>query len=281
VAPSGDHHVDVAALIAIERARLLELLATTTEPDWQRPTPCPGWTVLGLCSHLVGDDLSLLSRHRDGHRGTPAPDGLTGAQFMDWLDDLQAAWVDAARRLSPRLVVALLEWAGPQVGEMVARQDPLARSASVSWAGPEPVPVWLDQLRELSECWIHRQQLLQALGRPADLRADLLGPILDGLRWAYPYRLAAVPGRAGDFVAIEVTGPVAATWYLVAAGPRWDLRPQAGARRVARLSMTTDQAWRVLTNNQPADEQARLALSGDAAVCEVLRRTRAIIGAPK
>ena len=37
-------------------------------------------------------------------------------------------------------------------------------------------------LRGLSEYWIHRQQLLQALGRPSDLRADLAAPVLDGLR---------------------------------------------------------------------------------------------------
>jgi hypothetical protein len=42
------------------------------------------------------------------------------------------------------------------------------RTAQVSWAGTSPVPVWLDQARELSERWIHRQQLLQALGRPSE-----------------------------------------------------------------------------------------------------------------
>jgi hypothetical protein len=56
-------------------------------------------------------------------------------------------------------------------------------TASVSWAGTGPVPVWLDQVREL---------LLDAVGRPSDLRADLAGPVLDGLRWAYPFRLGYV-----------------------------------------------------------------------------------------
>ncbi len=51
--------------------------------------------------------------------------------------------------------------------------------------GHQPVPVWLDQARQLSEQWIHRQQLLQALGRRSDLRPDPAGPV----RWAYPYRL--------------------------------------------------------------------------------------------
>jgi hypothetical protein len=52
----------------------------------------------------------------------------------------------------------------------------------VSWAGHGPVPTWLDQARKLSEYWIHRLQILQALGRPSDLRADLAGRVLDGLR---------------------------------------------------------------------------------------------------
>ncbi len=55
--------------------------------------------------------------------------------------------------------------------------------------GHQPVPVWLDQARQLSEQWIHRQQLLQALGRRSDLRPHLAGPVFDGLRWAYPCRL--------------------------------------------------------------------------------------------
>jgi hypothetical protein len=40
---------------------------------------------------------------------------------------------------------------------MFAREDAGALSAHVSWAGPDPLPAWLDQLRELSEYWIHRQ----------------------------------------------------------------------------------------------------------------------------
>ncbi len=147
--------------------------------------------------------------------------------------------------------------------------------------GPGPVPAWLDQARELSEYWIHRQQILQALGRPSDLRADLAGPVLDGLRWAYPCRLAQARAQPGDTVTIAVTGPVTQTWRLVAAGPGWEFRDQPGPRAVASLAMTTEQAWRLLTNNLPAAGTARLAASGDNAIISILLRTRAIIGTPK
>ena len=278
--PPSEPARDYVGSFAVERDRLNELLADLQTVDWTRPSPCPGWTVLGLCCHLVGDDLGLLARDRDSHYGTPAPAG-SEADFAAWLDDLQAEWVRAARRLSPRLVTDLLRWAGPQITELFAGQDVRARTASVSWAGPDLVPAWLGQARELSEYWIHRQQILQALGRPSDLRADLAGPVLDGLRWAYPYRLAQAPAPPGDTVSISVTGPLSQTWHLVATDTGWEFAGQPGPRVTATLAMSTEQAWRLLTNNLPAAAQADLAVSGDDAITAILLRTRAIIATPK
>jgi uncharacterized protein (TIGR03083 family) len=278
--PPSEPPRDYAGLVAVERDRLTELLAGLQAADWERSSPCPGWTVLGLCCHLVGDDLGLLARNRDGFLGTPAPSG-SEAEFAAWLDELQAEWVRAARRLSPRLVTDLLRWAGPQITVMFAGEDARARTASVSWAGPDLVPAWLDQARELSEYWIHRQQILQALGRPSDLRADLAGPVLDALRWAYPYRLATAAARPGDTVSISVTGPLARTWHLVAAHTGWQFGDQPGPRLAGSLAMSAEQAWRLLTNNMPAAGQADLTVSGDDAITAILLRTRAIIGASK
>jgi uncharacterized protein (TIGR03083 family) len=279
--PPAEPPWDFASLFLVERARLRELLASLGAADWDRPSPCPGWTVLGLSSHLVGDDLGFLARHRDGHFGTPGPDDTSESEFVAWLDGLQDEWVRAARRLSPRIVADLLEWAGPQVAETMRGEDPRARTAGVSWAGTEPVPAWLNQARELSEYWIHRQQLLQAVGGPSDLRADLAGPVLDGLRWAYPFRLGQAEARPGDSVTISVAGPVTVTWHLVATQAGWEYRDAPGPRAAASLEMTTEQAWRLLTNNLPAADRSSIAASGDETVLGILLQTRAIIGTPK
>jgi hypothetical protein len=155
---------------------------------------------------------------------------------------------------------------GSPGAETLRRQDPRARTAQVSWAGSSPVPVWLDQAREVSEQWIHRQQLRQAVGRPSDLRADLAGPVLDALRWARPYRLTQRPAKPGDAVTIAISGPVTRTWQIVATAAGWKYHDQPGARVVASLSMTTEQAWRLLTNNMPAagrsSRRIRLSLAG-------------------
>lgn len=163
----------------------------------------------------------------------------------------------------------------------MARQDPTRLEGSVSWASPGPVPVWLDQLREVSEQWIHRQQLLQALGRPGDLRVDLAGPVLDALRWAYPHRLRLISRADGDSVTIRVSGAVERSWHLHAQGGQWSFGPRSGHRMLASMDLTTEPAWRLLTNNLPTVERGDLRASGDESIIEVLLQTRATIGTPR
>jgi uncharacterized protein (TIGR03083 family) len=270
----------VAPLFEIERQRLLVLLKELGESDWQRPTRCPGWTVLGLASHLLGDDLGLLSRRRDDYMGTPSPESVTEAEFIDWLDELQMEWVRAARRLSPRLVVEVLEWAGPRLVDVLGSEDLNARSGRVSWAGPEPAPVWLDQLRELSEYWIHRQQLLEALERPTDLDPLLLQPILLGLRWAFAYRLSQAALAADGAVHITVGEPVDEQWSLASHDGTWEFTESPPEHVIARASLTAEETWRLLTNNltQPSSD---LDVAGDEHVVAVILTTRAIIGHSK
>jgi uncharacterized protein (TIGR03083 family) len=285
-APPNEPPDDLAALFAIERASLLDWMGGLREADWLRPTPCPGWTVLDLCRHLLGDDFSALSWHRDGHRETIPPPDVDEAGFVEWLDGLQRDWDVAARRISPRLAIELLRWTGTLVVETFARADPSARTAHVSWAGPDPVPVWLDQVRELSEHWLHRQQLRMALGQHPDLDERRLGVILDGFRWAYPYRLRSIAVRPGDTVVIEIGGGLLErAWTLVAVDPAgWGFAApsthHASAVARARLRVSVDEAWRLLSNNLGVAAQAELDVTGDPPVVEVLLRTRAIVGTP-
>lgn len=128
-------------LFRMERARLLEILGSLAASDWNRPTSCPGWSVLGLAAHLVGGDFSLLAGQRDGHLGTRAPAVTSEAELIGWLDELQIEWVHAARRLSPRLVTELLAWTDSQISDLIASQDPSAVTANVSWASARSEPV--------------------------------------------------------------------------------------------------------------------------------------------
>lgn len=271
---------DYVALFELERIRLLELLDTIDAADWTKPTPCPGWDVAGLCRHLLGDDFYLLSLLRDRHLGTEPPTELDETAFIAWLDELQQDWVDAARRISPRLATQLLAWLGPQLTDALRRAALTDEPQHVSWASDQPVPMWMETARETSEYWIHRQQLLKALGRPADLRPDLFAPILDAFRWAYPYRLAAVPAEPGDTVVIDIYGAVDRHWVIVRNDAGWDFAAAAGSRVVATMRLDAGTAWQLLTNNLSAHEP-QPDISGSERYTTVLRNTRAIIGTPR
>jgi hypothetical protein len=209
------------------------------------------------------------------------PEGLSEQEFISWLDELQTEWVHAARRLSPHLVTDLLEWTDSQVVDIVNAEDPSAPSARVSWASTHLVPVWLDHARELSERWIHRQQLLDAVGRPSDLRQDLADPVLDGLRWACPFRLDSHQRPGGANVEIRVAGPeVTCRWNLASDGTNWHFRPAIDGPLVAQMQLTTEQAWRLLSNNFDETRHGEVHATGDAEIIETLIRTRAIIGTP-
>lgn len=271
-----------APLFQLERSRLLELLQSLVPEEWSHTTACPDWNVLDLAIHLLGGDFSLLSWQRDDYHGTPALPGLDEHGFIDWLDGLQMEWVHAARRLSPRLVTDVLAWTDQQIVALVDAQNPSALSASVTWASDDLVPVWLDQGRELTERWIHRQQLLEAVGRPSDLRADLAVPVLDTLRWAYPYRLSRSGWPADSIIAIIVMGPEHdEIWRLRSDGSSWAFDSAANGVVVAQMDLTAEQAWRLLTNNYRAQDHGNIQVSGDHELVDVLIRARSIIGTPQ
>jgi hypothetical protein len=105
--------------------------------------------------------------------------------------------------------------------------------------------------------------------------------VLEGLHWAWPHGLRTVAADCGAGATVAVVGPVARTWHFVATPDGWRDRPVPGDPVVGRLHMSTEEAWRLLSNNlDPAAQQA-LDASGDRRVVEALRRSRAVIGRPR
>ncbi|MPY96074.1 MAG: hypothetical protein GEV08_24345 [Acidimicrobiia bacterium] len=248
-------------------------------------SPCPGWTVLGLACHVLGDDLGSLARDRDRHFGTPPPaDADTADAFADWLDDLNRQWVLALRRLSPRLTVDLLRTAGDELVSMFREDDPRAVTAHVSWASDDPVPRWLEHGRELTERWLHHQQVLEAVGWPSWLDPGMLEAVLETLRWAYPFALRGEGRPPGTTAEVTVTGDLERTWRLVSSGEGWRFAaPSAAgsapvAAPAASMRLPADVAWRLLSNNLPGGRHEAIELRGEAGLGLALQRARAIIG---
>jgi hypothetical protein len=146
--------VVVTHLFAPERASLIELLSSLAAGHWQAPTVCPGWSVKDVALHLLGDDIDLLSRRRDGAAPADTPSKPVGFQeLVASLDRLNQTWVEATCRISPRLLCELLAVTGEATSRYLASLDLFAVEEAVSWIRPEPVPNWLEVARQYTERW--------------------------------------------------------------------------------------------------------------------------------
>lgn len=155
-----------------ERAELLDLLRGLGASDWERPTECPVYDVKGIATHILGDDLSLLSRQRDGAvQGLVLmAEKLPGADFRGLLDGFNDQWVEAGRFLSPALLVELLRDSGERTEAFYRAVDPDAPCESVALFAPSDgglSPYWQAIAREYLERWAHQSQIRRALGQPS------------------------------------------------------------------------------------------------------------------
>jgi uncharacterized protein (TIGR03083 family) len=263
--------VDVSGPLVAQRGRLLSLLAALSEAQWAAPTAAPQWSVKDIALHLVGVDLSWLTRNRDHEQTGVVPVASGHEGFVRGLAQWNQLWVDGARMLSPRLIIGLLEWSGGQIDAYLGTLD-LASPSSVHWAGQ--APLWFDLAREFTERWVHYQQILEAT-QPAghDSQQDEYLPlVLRTFIWGFPHQYQA-PAPAGTTIALQIADIGA--WTLTRTATGWTLDEGQAAAPAAGLRMTGEAAWRLLTG---ADYDARqVQLSGEPALTEPLLRVRGII----
>ena len=242
---------------------LLDLLTSLSPADWQNPTVCAGWTVKDIAAHLLGGEMSILSRKRDGH-------AYSGSPFIAWddlvslINDLNDTWVKTMRRLSPPLLCDLLRFAGEQTNQYFAALDPDALGDPVDWAGPEPAPVWLDLAREYTERWHHQQQIRDATGRPGLKEPRYQAPVLDAFVRALPRAYRDVQADEGTMVTLEITGAAGNRWHLLRESGAWQLYLDTDAKPAASISLDEDLAWRRFTKGvKPEAAHAGAVITGD------------------
>lgn len=260
--------IQTAHLFVPLHTELLGLLRTLTPDDWERPTVAPGWSVRDMAAHLLDTDLRRLSFQRDGLAPLVPPTPIAGERdLVIFLDSLNATWVSAARRLSPRVLIDLHTLIGPQVAALFAQLDPFAAATGVAWAGEERSAVWFDTAREYTEKWLHQQHIRDAVSAPPLTGASWLRPVLDTFARGLPHTFRAIPAPEGTSVTLTITGAVEESWTLNASADGWQLFAGAPAHPDARVTLDHDTAWRVFTKGLgPAIARQRAELRGDHAL---------------
>jgi len=272
--------IDTRRLFRPVSSGLVALLRHLPTEAWDRPTSAGAWLVRDVVAHLLDSTLRRLAFHRDGMTPPPPSRPITSEHdFVSFINDLNAQWVTAAKRLSPRVLTDLYDRAsGDAAGWFEALPLDAPALFAVSWAGEDASAGWFDIGREFTELWHHQAQIRLAVDAPQLEDPRFLAAVLDVAVRGLPHAFRDVPSASGDAIALEIEGPSGGRWTLSREPARWTLWRGEPDAPVARLRVSDDAAWRLLFNALPDRAAAdAVHVEGRADLGRAFLRARSVI----
>lgn len=246
-------------------AMLIDLLRSLSSEDWERQTVSPKWKVKDVSAHLLDTALRGVSIGRDSYMAETPRSG-SGADLAAFINRLNEEGVCVYRRLSPAVLIALMEVAAKSLAELHASRDPHAMAPiGVSWAGEEQSTNWFHTAREFTERWHHQQQIRLAVNNPGIMTREFYHPVLDCFLRALPHSYRTVAAKPGTYVQINVSGECGGSWYLHRAETTWQLLRAPSGEKLSETTIPQEITWRVFTKG--IDRESALGqtrITGDA-----------------
>lgn len=226
---------------------LKKVLTSLNKEKWNRPTACALWSVRDVAAHLLGGSLGRLSEQED-RPSQAEKNEVSFEELVKLIDQDNEAWVKAARRISPSLLIEFLDIADAALYMYFKTlpMDGIARTP-VCWAGEIESPNWMDIAREYTEKWLHQQHIRQAVGKPLLSSRKWLFPVLDTFMRALPFTYRNVESEEGICVAVRIEGEAGGEWCLRQQEGKWQLYSGEALGAASRLEMSQDLAWRLFT----------------------------------
>jgi len=241
---------------------LLVLLSELKPDEWRKPTVCAGWNVKDVTLHLLGVEVGNLSVRRDGYVATQ--EIQNGRELVEFINAWNQDWVRVMRRTSTRLLVEMLRFVGEQVCSHFRLLNPHLIGGLVSWAGPDPAPVWLDLAREYTERWHHQQHIRDAVDRPGLKEPKYFAPVLRTFVRGLPHAYRSVDAEDGAALSLTIVGDSGGSWSIQREGGSWRLYAGAFDRPDAAVSIDEDIAWRLFTRGMDwKTAEDSITFSGD------------------
>lgn len=250
--------------------RLHILLQSLQPDDWHRPTSSSERLVRDVASHLLDGSLRRLSLQRDNYVPPAIPgEGPPDEPLLSFLHRLNREWDRATRRLSPLVLIGLLEWADPRFVQLMNAKDPFGPALfPVAWAGEDASRDWFDVAREYTEKWHHTQQIFEAVGQPSTIvTREFYHPCLETFLRALPFSLTNVNLPVGTTVTVEILGEAGDRWRFERIDAGWRRTENSTAPTTATLIIPQEVAWQVFTKRRPARQKLEqfpsIRLNGD------------------
>jgi len=197
-----------------EWAALQDLLDGLEATEWSMPTALPGWSVHDVVAHLIGTESRLSDEEEP-----PSPiDVTTLAHVRNAIGAVNEHWVRALRPETP----VEMRFRFREVTRR--RAEMLIAMSREDFDAPTQTPVGQAPYRRFMEirvfdCWLHEQDIRQALKRPGHEVGPCAEMSIDEVVRALGFiigKQAAVPD--GSTVTFKLTGPVFRTIHVAVNG---------------------------------------------------------------
>lgn len=237
-------------LFSILDEKLISLLKSLEADDWNKPTVARLWTVKDIAAHLLDANIRMLSFSRDKHIAAPDREIKSYQDLVAYLNQINADWIKAAKRLSPTVLTDLLESTGKEYAEHIEKLDPDSIAMfSVAWAGEEISKNWFHIAREYTEKWHHQQQIRKATDRPGIMTKELFHPFISTLLLGLPHTYRNTLALTGTVVRITISSEMGGSWYLLKTKNKWEISTENNGEIMAALTMEPDMAWQLFTKS--------------------------------
>lgn len=247
-------------------SKLIDLLNSLSDDDWQKSTVCADWNVKDIAAHLLDTSFRRLSMQRDGYFGEK-PEGINSYKdLVIFLNRLNADWVRAVKRLSPQVLISLLERTGREVYELLKTLDPHEKAIfSVAWAGEEVSENWFDIAREYTERWHHQQQIRMAVSKDGIMERELYFPVLDAFMRALPHTYKDIEADDKTLLKFHIAGKSGGVWVLFRENGKWNLGMEnVEITTTSEVVIPQEIAWRVFTKGIDKEEaRKQITITGN------------------
>ena len=241
------------------------MLRSLTPDEWETQTVAPAWKVKDVAAHLLDTQLRKLSLVRDGYAATPTPVIRSSDDLVAYLNRLNHEGVEMYRRLSPAVLISMMDVASRESAAYHQSLDPMSDAVfNVSWAGEDKSANWFDTAREFTERWHHQQQIRLATGRPGIMTRELYFPVLDCFMRALPFAYRDLSAAPGTHARFNVAGDCGGAWFLYRDGDRWKLVETPQGRQASETTIPQEIAWRIFTKGiDRKAAEAQVEVRGD------------------
>jgi hypothetical protein len=179
--------------------------------------------------------------------------------------------VQAMKRLSPKVLITLLEASGKEYIDYLTKLDPFAKAMfPVDWAGESESLYWFHIAREYTEKWHHQQQIREAVGAESLVTQDFFPPLIQTFMRALPHNYRNTATVEKDEVQVIVTSECGGEWFIRFENGRWDFTSTAKNVK-CKIELQPDTAWKLFTRALTKELAiAHVKISGDEELAEPL-----------